>query len=183
MTIIESLLLAFALCVDSLVVSATSAFSSKMDYRRGVLMALIFAFFQGLFPLLGSVMGVAFKDAVASIDHWIAFGLLAAVGCKMVIDGIKGEQKDGRLDVRRVGVMCMLGIATSIDAFVVGIGLGLDWRIAEVLKTVLVIFVVTFLVSIVGVFLGRRNIPIPEKVSTIIAGLVLIGLGVYMLFE
>lgn len=183
MLIVESFLLALALCVDSLVVSTTSAFKSKMPYRRGLLMALIFGFFQGLFPLLGALLGGAFKDFVASVDHWIAFGLLLVVGGKMIWDAFHDGDEANSLDVTKVSTMCLLGIATSIDAFVVGIGFGLKSTLSQTLFTVLVIGVVTVLVSIIGLFLGKRNIPIPEKTATIIAGLVLIGLGTYTLLE
>ena len=87
------------------------------------------------------------------------------------------------MDVTKTSVLCLLGIATSIDAFVIGIGLGLDKNLSQVLLIVTVIFLMTFLVSITGVFLGKRNIPIPEKTASVIAGLVLVGLGAYTLFE
>lgn len=183
MLILQSFLLALALCVDSLVVSTTSAFKSKMSYRRGLLMAITFGFFQGFFPLLGALLGEAFQSFVDSIDHWIAFGLLLLVGGRMIWDAFHNEDDDKQMDVTKFGTMCLLGIATSIDAFVVGIGLGLNKAMAEVWLNVIVIGVVTFLVSMVGLYLGKRNIPVPEKTATIIAGLVLIGLGTYTLLE
>lgn len=183
MFLIESLLLALALCVDSFVVSTTSAFKSKMTYRHGMLMALIFGIFQGGFPLLGALLGVAFKSLIASIDHWVAFGLLLLVGGKMLLDAIRNKPDDEQLDVSRIGVLCLLAIATSIDAFVVGIGFGLNNDLPHILLTVAIIAVITFLVSMVGVFLGKRNVPIPERTASAIAGIVLIGLGTYTLFE
>lgn len=183
MLILQSFLLALALCVDSLVVSTTSAFKSKMSYRRGLLMVITFGFFQGFFPLLGALLGEAFQSFVDSIDHWIAFGLLLLVGGRMIWDAFHNEDDDKQMDVTKFGTMCLLGIATSIDAFVVGIGLGLNKEMAEVWLNVIVIGVVTFLVSMVGLYLGKRNIPVPEKAATIIAGLVLIGLGTYTLLE
>ncbi len=183
MLILQSFLLALALCVDSLVVSTTSAFKSKMSYRRGLLMAVTFGFFQGLFPLLGALLGEAFQAFVESVDHWIAFGLLLIVGGRMIWDSFREEEDAKQMDVTRFGTMCLLGIATSIDAFVVGISLGLNRTMAEVWLNVIVIGVVTTLVSLVGLFLGKRNIPIPEKGATLIAGGVLIGLGTYTLLE
>lgn len=180
---IETLLLAFALCVDSLVVSTTSAFKSKMTYRHGMLMAAIFAFFQGGFPFLGALLGVAFKELIASVDHWVAFGLLLFVGGKMIVDALRDAPEDKQLDVSKVGVLCLLGIATSIDAFVVGIGLGLDRDLPQIIFVIAVIAAVTFLVSMLGVVLGKRNIPIPERIASVVAGLVLIGLGTYTLIE
>ncbi|MBP5547988.1 MAG: manganese efflux pump [Bacteroidales bacterium] len=175
--------MALALCVDSLVVSTTSAFKSKMTYRHGVVMALIFALFQGGFPLIGALLGIAFRDMIASVDHWVAFCLLVAVGGKMIFEAIGNKPESEQLDLSKIGVLCLLGIATSIDAFVVGIGLGLDNTMPRVLFIVSVIGTVTFIVSLIGVYLGKRNIPIKERVASIIAGLVLIGLGAYTLYE
>ena len=73
----EAFLLALALCVDSLVVSATEAFRSRMSWRRGVLMALVFGFCQGLFPLLGALIGDVARAFIEAVDHWVAFALLA----------------------------------------------------------------------------------------------------------
>ena len=154
-----------------------------MVFRRGLLMAVVFAFFQGLFPLLGALLGAAFKDAVAAVDHWIAFGLLLIVGGKMIWDALFAKEDDKVLDVTSFGTMCVLGIATSIDAFVVGIGFGLDSTLSQTLFTVAVIGVATFIVSLAGWYLGKRNIPVPDKAATIMAGLVLIGLGTYTLLE
>ncbi|MBO4600136.1 MAG: manganese efflux pump [Bacteroidales bacterium] len=183
MSLIESFGLALALCVDSLVVSTTSAFKSKMPFRTGLLMALVFAVFQGLFPLLGALLGEACKAFVSAVDHWIAFGLLLLVGGKMIWDAFHEENADESLDVTKFGTMCFLGVATSIDAFVVGIGFGLSSTLAQTLVTVLIIFLVTFIVSVIGVILGRRSIPVPDKAATIVAGLVLIALGTYTLLE
>lgn len=183
MTLIESFILALALSVDSFVVSATCAFKSKMPLGRGLVMALVFGVFQGLFPLMGALLGGAFRNVASAVDHWIAFGLLLLVGGKMIWDAFHDNAADEQLDVTRFATICLLAVATSIDAFVVGIGFGLNSTHAEMLLTVLIIFLVTFLLSLVGVTLGRRNIPVPDKVATILAGLVLIALGTYTLID
>lgn len=180
---IESVLLALALCVDSLVVSTTSSFRSKMTLRRGFLMAAIFALFQGGFPFLGALLGMAFKGPLEAIDHWVAFFLLIIVGGKMIVDVLRDKPDEEQLDLSKTSVLCLLGIATSIDAFVVGIGLGFDRTLISVVFTTLIIFALTFIVSLIGWFLGSRNIPVPERMASILAGLVLIGLGTYTLIE
>ena len=146
MFFIETLLLAFALCVDSFTVSTTCAFRSHMAIRRGLLMAVVFALFQGGFPFLGAMLGVAFKAFISSVDHWIAFALLLLVGGKMIVDSLRDAPDSRQLDVSSLGVMCLLGIATSIDAFVVGIGLGLDNDFIHIVIIAAIITVVTFLV-------------------------------------
>ncbi len=188
MGFVEALLLALALCVDSLVVSTTTAFRTKMTYRRGLLMALVFGLCQGGFPLLGALIGDVARAFIESIDHWVAFGLLAFIGGKMIWDGIRNkEENDASTSLSTLrsplSTFFLLGIATSIDAFAVGIGLGLDNPMSSVLWIVALIGAVTFMVSMVGIYLGKRNIPVPERTANIIAGLVLIGLGVKILLE
>ena len=186
MGFVEALLLALALCVDSLVVSTTTAFRTKMTYRRGLLMALIFGLCQGAFPLAGALIGDVAREFIEAVDHWIAFGLLAFIGGKMIIDGIRGEEEEENVSTYQhinVSTFFLLGVATSIDAFAVGIGLGLDNPLTTVLWIVATIGIVTTLVSLLGVYLGKRNIPVPERTANIIAGLVLLGLGVKILLE
>ena len=91
MGFVEALLLALALCVDSLVVSTTTAFKSKMSYRRGLLMALVFGFCQGAFPLAGALIGDVAREFIESVDHWVAFGLLLFVGGRMIIEAIRNK--------------------------------------------------------------------------------------------
>ena len=185
MGFVEALLLALALCVDSLVVSTTTAFRTKMTYRQGLLMALVFGFCQGVFPLAGAIIGDVAREFIEAVDHWIAFGLLAIIGGKMIIEAVrnKADNPDNFNFQFSIFNFFLLGVATSIDAFAVGIGLGLDNPLATVLWIVTTIGVVTTLVSLLGVYLGKRNIPVPERTANIIAGLVLIGLGVKILLE
>ena len=185
MNIVEALLLSLSLCVDSLVVSATTAFHSKISPRRGAAMAVVFGLCQGGFPLLGALVGDASRAFIEAVDHWVAFGLLLAVGGKMIVDGLhNGEEEQAvRHRVVTLGTMLLLGMATSIDAFAVGIGLGLEHAMGDVLWTVALIGGMTFVVSLVGVHLGRRNIPVPERAATIAAGVVLAGLGTKILLE
>ena len=194
MTIIEALLLALALCVDSLVVSTTTTFKSKMPWRQGVLMSVIFGLCQGAFPLMGALIGDVARSFIESVDHWVAFALLAFVGGKMIFSnderGVMSDEQSAApkrssliTHHSSLSTFFLLGVATSIDAFAVGIGLGLDNPISTVLWVVAIIAAVTFVVSMVGVYLGKRNIPVPERTANIIAGVVLIGLGVKILLE
>ncbi|MGX8713087.1 MAG: manganese efflux pump MntP [bacterium] len=185
MSFIEALLLSLALCVDSLVVSTTTAFKSKMVWRQGVLMALVFGFCQGAFPLAGALIGDIARAFIEAIDHWVAFGLLAFIGGKMILDGIRNKEEEQKLSAFHspLSTYFLLGVATSIDAFAVGIGLGLQETMIKVLGIILTIGIVTFMVSMLGIYLGKRNIPVPERTANVIAGVVLIGLGVKILLE
>ena len=183
MSFVEALILSLALCVDSLVVSATTAFKSKMLWRQGLLMAVVFGLCQGFFPLAGALIGDVARAFIEAVDHWVAFGLLAFIGGRMVVEGIRGKDEEEKQRPLNIGTMFLLGIATSIDAFAVGIGLGLDMPMDEVLWVVAMIAAVTVIVSVIGVFLGNRRIPVPERTANIIAGVVLVGLGVKILLE
>ena len=186
MTFIEAILLALALCVDTLVVSAATALHSKMNYRHGLLMALVLGFCQFAFPLVGAIVGDVARSFIEAVDHWIAFALLAFIGGKMILDGIRGAEEDNAAPATHRSMLYtyfLLGIATSIDGFAVGIGMGLDNPMSTVLWVVVLIGVVTFLVALLGIFLGKRNIPIPERTANIVAGIVLIGLGLKILIE
>lgn len=186
MNILEAILLALSLCVDSLVVSATTAFHSKISLRRGFAMALVFGLCQGGFPLLGALIGDVSRVFIEAVDHWVAFGLLLFVGGKMIIDGLRHKEQAEEGKQRAVvtlGTMFLLGVATSIDAFAVGIGLGLDQPMSTVLWVVTTIGACTVAASLVGAYLGRRHIPVPERTATLIAGIVLIALGTKILLE
>ena len=102
----------------------------------------------------------------------------------MIVEAVRN--RENKVSARRgisVSSFFLLGIATSIDALAVGIGLGLDNPMPTVLWIVALIGGVTVCVSLLGVYLGKRNIPIPERTANIIAGMVLIGLGVKILLE
>jgi len=190
MSFIEALILSLALCVDSLVVSTTTAFRSKMPWRQGLMMAFVFGLCQGAFPLAGALIGDVARAFIEAVDHWVAFALLAFIGGKMIVENVKMKAEDDAdphspLSTTHspLSTFFLLGVATSIDAFAVGIGLGLDQPLATVLWVTALIGGVTMLVSLMGINLGKRNIPVPERTANIIAGVVLIGLGIKILLE
>ena len=187
MSFIEAFLLSLALCVDTLVVSTTTAFREKMSWQRGLLLAVILGFCQFAFPLAGAVIGDVARAFIEAVDHWIAFGLLAFIGGKMILDAVRGEEEGvEKIQTKRHSVVYryfLLGVATSIDGLAVGIGLGLAHPMDTVMWVVLLVGVTTLLVALLGYVLGSRRIPIPERTATLIAGVVLIGLGVKILLE
>lgn len=177
------MLLAIALCADTLAVSAAVGLQGSIRFKEALRMATVFALFQGGFPLIGALSGSAFETLVASIDHWIAFALLAVVGGKMIADAMRQNQDNKSMDVKKLSVVVLLAIATSIDAFVVGIGFGLRGTVGQNLSTCAVIGAATFIAALIGTFLGLRKLPIPKRFMGIAAGLVLIGLGLNTLID
>lgn len=185
MNISSIIVLALALSIDSMIVSITCGLQSKMKLTKGLYIAFIFAVCQAIFPLLGAMLGGLFQKQIEMMDHWIAFALLSLIGLKMILD-IRNINKNNGLgfDISRFIVVLGLGVATSIDAFVVGISIGLEMpAIKDRLIASAIIAVVTFLLSMIGIMFGRQNKFFPAKWATAIAGIVLILLGVKILFE
>ena len=139
------------------------------------------SFFQGGMPVIGWLAGHGFKKYIEEFDHWIAFGLLAAIGLKMIYEGIKKSSGDSCFCPSRTHVLISLALATSIDALIVGIGFGVIN--APLLKSVLVIGGTTFIFSIVGVFIGHKLGSRIKVKLEIPAGIILILLGAKILSE
>ena len=184
MTFIEIFLIGIALSMDAFSVSICKGLTTKkFSWRMAVKCGLWFGGFQALMPIIGYYLGISFQALIESVDHWIAFGLLFLIGANMIREAIwgKDEEKDnGSLDFK---TMLLLAIATSIDAFVVGIGFGLHSELAESFFTCLIIGIVTFAAAMIGIMIGRMKLPFNERIATIIGGLVLIGLGTKTLIE
>jgi putative Mn2+ efflux pump MntP len=122
-----------------------------------------------------------FNDLIVSIDHWIAFGLLAIIGIKMIVEGVKPEGMLKSFNPFNLRVLLGLSVATSIDALVVGLSFGfLD---LPILFPVIVIAGVTFIASMLGMLFGK-NVPAKRShQSIILGGIILITMGFKILFE
>lgn len=181
--LLEILFLAVALSMDSFTVSITCGLQKTLTRKRSLLLALSFAFFQGLLPMLGALLGDVFKVFMSQADHWIAFALLCVMGIKMVLDGRNFSLKAKIFDVSSFKVIVLLSIATSIDAFVVGIGFGMKWELCRQALAVATIFVATFIFSIIGVKMGEKIHFIKPRFALVLGGVILILLGAKTLVE
>jgi putative Mn2+ efflux pump MntP len=141
------------------------------------LIALFFGLFQGVMPILGYFLGSLIADFIASIDHYIALILLAIIGAKMIYDGTK--KKEEALKTLSLGNIIVQAIATSIDAFVVGVSFAaVGLSIPSALIASSWIAIITFILSFVGVFIGKKIGTIIGGKAEIIGGLILIGIGI-----
>lgn len=187
MGFIEMFLVGVGLSMDAFAVSICKGLGmARVNYRHALVIALFFGVFQAGMPLVGWALGSQFAALVEPVDHWIAFGLLAIVGGKMLWDAFHEEDEcpacDGggeqRLDYRE---LVMLAVATSIDALAVGIGFA--FLQINIIEAVLVIGVTTFVLSFAGVALGGQFGARFRKPSTILGGVVLILIGFKILLE
>lgn len=181
--ILEILFLSVALSMDSFTVSITCGLQKTLTKKRTLLLAFSFAFFQALLPLLGALLGDAFSSIMSKADHWIAFALLFIIGLKMIMDGRNFKLKEKIFDVSSLKVIILLSLATSIDAFIVGISFSMMWTIMQQVIAILAIFVATFIFSFIGVKMGERVHFIKPRIALFLGGSILILIGVKTLIE
>lgn len=185
MKLTEVLLIALGLSMDAFAVSlASGATMKRLHLPRALKMGLFFGGFQAVMPVLGWAAGLSMKNFMAGWDHWIAFGLLLAVGGKMLYEAfeIKGEEECGAKTCPfDTGTLMVLAIATSIDALAVGLTFSLLQ--VSIAGPVLVIGLVTFLMSVAGVKLGSAGGHFFEHKMEAAGGLILIGIGLKILLD
>jgi putative Mn2+ efflux pump MntP len=177
----EILLLSLALAADAFSVGA--ALGLRYHRPREVFrVAFHFGLFQALLPLIGALLGGALLASVESVDHWIAFGLLALLGSRMIWSGLHDSpDRATGVDLTRGWSLVGLSVAVSIDALAVGITLPAAG--APIALAVTTIGVVAGLATLAAMrFAGSIARHTGSRVE-IVAGLVLIGLGVKILLE
>lgn len=182
------LLLALGLAMDATAVSAARGLIvPELRPRHVLLVSVYFGGFQALMPLLGWIVGASVGPLVQAWDHWVAFVLLGAIGGKMLWEawGAEGETERGadapRADPFGTKVMLALALATSVDAFAVGVTLPM--LRAPLVLSIATIGVTTALLSALGLLAGRRFGALLGRRLEVVGGIVLVGLGTKILVE
>ncbi len=181
LSFLELLLIAIGLSMDSFAVSLTSGSLQCITHKKGLKIALVFALFQAIMPVLGWLLGTSFRDMAEKVDHWIAFSLLLIIGLKMIVEALKNKPEERKFNINKNYVLVMLALATTIDAFVVGISFG--FLEVSILKASIIIGIITFIFSYGGICLGKLNRFIKPRTAELIGGLVLILMGIKILLE
>ena len=176
MDIASILLIALSLAMDVFAVSlgvGTSCFGSS--WRCRLRMAFHFGLFQGGMTFLGWVAGTQITQLISTIDHWVAFGLLAFVGIRMLRSGFNPNEESHPVDPSRGMTLILLSLATSLDALAVGLSLAfLD---VDILLSSLIIGGVSLILSLVGTAFGRSLGSRFGKRMEIAGGLLLLAIG------
>jgi putative Mn2+ efflux pump MntP len=180
--LITFFLIGIGLSFDSFAVSVSCGLMRReIRFIQAVPVAFTLALFQGLFPVAGWFAGHTLHNLINSIDHWIAFILLASIGIKMIIEGTRGNGSLKNADPFRFRVVIGLAVATSIDALVVGFSFG--FLETPVLLPAAIIGSVTFIASMLGMLFGK-NIPAKRSRQSLIAGgIILTAIGAKILAE
>lgn len=186
MNLLTTILLALGMSVDAFAAAlARGAGSLHYTWRQTVKTALIFGIVETITPLIGWLVGSMAQKFIAEYDHWLAFGLLLALGLKMIWgalhDGDEAAAADGNRTDTTLTLTIITAIATSIDSMVVGVGLAfLD---ANIWLTALAIGTSTTIMAAIGLRLGRL---LGQKIGScaeMAGGVVLIGIGTFILLE
>ncbi len=176
------MLLGTALSMDAFAVSISGGLiCKKVSLKDTLKTALTFGSFQALMPFLGFNIGALFRKHIDAYDHYIAFALLFIIGAKMVYEGIKKNGCEVNVSFFRNSNILLLGLATSIDAFLAGLSLSLTG--APIIPSIIIIGTTTFIFSIVGIKLGCRLGCRFERGVDILGGVILIFIGLRTLLE
>ena len=181
MGLIELFLIAVGLSMDAFAVSVCKGLAMpKCTFKKAAIVGLWFGGFQALMPAIGYVLGAQFQEAIASIDHWIAFVLLALIGGNMIHEALDNdeEEADASLNVK---TMFLLAVATSIDALAIGITFA--FLKVNIIPAVCFIGFVTFIISFAGVKIGNVFGARYKNKAEIVGGIILILLGLKILLE
>lgn len=188
MTGLEIWLLAIGLAMDCLAVSIASGIILKrIQWRPMLVMAFFFGLFQAIMPLLGWLGASIFSHLIESVDHWIAFAILAFLGGRMIKESFKEEDCCQRFNPASLKVVITMAIATSIDALAIGVSfafLGIK-SCSSILYPVGIIGFVSFLMSLIGLIFGIRfGCGIARKLrAELWGGIILILIGTKILIE
>lgn len=188
MSLVGIFFIAVGLSMDAFAVAISKGITmKKLRMKSALKIAGFFGFFQMFMPFIGWLVGVKFNNYVVKIDHWIAFILLVSIGGKMVYEAFKNQDecaidvisdKEEELNNKELFI---LAIATSIDALAVGVSFA--FLQVEIVKSVILIGVTTFIISFIGVVMGRKLGCLFQKKAEIFGGFILVLIGIKILFE
>lgn len=183
MTYWELILLSAGLAMDAFAAAiCKGACIRRGAYHVNLKIAASFGIFQAVMPLIGYFLGQQFSAYIEQFDHWVAFGLLALIGGKMIWDVANGNDEEEQTGAPvRFGELMLLSLATSIDALVVGVALA--FLNANVFVSVAFIGCITFVISLAGTSIGCRFGTRFESQAQLAGGSVLILLGTKILLE
>ena len=193
MSLLDIILLAIALAMDCFTVSIVSGViclketgvrrQETVSYLR---MAFLFGFFQAMMPLLGWLGISYFKSYMEDYDHWVAFGMLAFIGGKMIKESF-GKEEEKHFDPRRLHTQLLLAIATSIDALAIGISFACTGyeTLSQLTLPLFIIGLASFVFSLLGYYLGSRfgSIITRRLKPELFGGLILVGIGIKILLS
>ena len=184
MGIISVFMIAFGLAMDAFAVSVSNGIALRSyTPKDGTRMASFFGLFQFIMPIIGWFLGSSVRVYIETVDHWIAFLLLAFIGGNMIKSSFECEKEDGVCEIFQLTnkKLTVQAVATSIDALAVGISFAV--LEVDIISAAAVIGVVCFVISFLGSTLGKRLGEVFKGRAELLGGVILIGIGVKIVIE
>ena len=179
--LVNSVLMGIGLAMDAFSVSLTNGLNeNQMKIKRMCLIAGCFTFFQFIMPVLGWILVHTvsnYFEKFSELIPWIALFLLLYIGGKMLIETVHKSEEDENVNKLTFSVLILQGIATSIDALSVGFAIA-DYNFLMALASSVIIAVVTFVICIGGLIIGKKAGTVLRRKAGLLGGFILIGIGI-----
>lgn len=175
MKIIEIILIGLSLAMDAFAVSICKGLKDN-NINTGIIISIFFSIFQFIMPILGFYLGNLLSNKIIYYQSYLSSIILITIGILMIKED-KINDLDGKLNIKE---LFLLSIATSIDAFVIGISL--SFVKTNIIYSSIIIGIITFIMSSLGYFLGNLFNKKTQQYSNIVGGITLILLGIKSLF-
>lgn len=182
MSILPVIFLAFSMSADAF--AAALGKGTRLDrpgWDEALRTGAIFGSIEAITPVIGWALGRAASRYIAAFDHWIAFGLLLVIGGKMIWDAVRRHEDDEKPQSHSFMVLAVTAIGTSIDALAVGVTLALIG--ASIVINALAIGAATFLMTTIGVMMGRMLGEKFGRYAEAAGGVILIVIGTKILLD
>lgn len=179
--LVNSVLMGIGLAMDAFSVSLTNGLNeNQMKIKRMCLIAGCFTFFQFIMPVLGWILVHTvsnYFEKFSELIPWIALFLLLYIGGKMLIEAVHKSEEDENVNKLTFSVLILQGVATSIDALSVGFAIA-DYNFLMALASSVIIAVVTFVICIGGLIIGKKAGTVLRRKAELLGGFILIGIGI-----
>lgn len=179
----SAILLGLGVSMDAFAVSICKGLAvGKVKIKHMLTAGLWFGGFQALMPLIGFYIGSLFHGYIEKFDHWIAFGLLGAIGFNMIKEALSKKEDDNTDASFSFRTMLVMAVATSIDALAVGVAIAMETT-TNIWLSITLIGIITFLFSAAGIKIGSIFGEKYKKKAELFGGIVLIFIGLKILFD
>lgn len=174
--------MALGLALDAFAVAVSSGVvAERVRFRHALKIGIFFGLFQAGMPIIGWAAGSLFINVISGFDHWVSFALLCFIGLHMIYESLQHSSRQSRVNPLDLHILLLLSIATSVDALAAGISFA--FLNVALVRTVIIIGLVTCLLSCAGYYLGDRLGTFFKTRIRIVGGVMLILIGVKILLD
>ncbi len=169
--------------MDSFAVSVSQGLlMNRFRIKRAFLIAILFGGFQAIMPMIGWILGLRIADIMQHFDHWIAFTILFLIGSKMILESSAlCNKKTEKVQSASFATLLVFAVATSIDAFAIGLSFSIIG--ITIITPIIIIGIITFVFSYIGVFIGSKIGHISENKIEALGGIIIIAVAIRTLLE